>query len=317
MSKLPGRIPFEDVEKFRNWAVPKVNGRVLASAEQEAKKARMANMPKQENETIEEISAEQVTLGPMTADQLAQITEEASREGFNQGYDEGLEKGLATGERQGYEQGKAEALAEWNGRLKNQVEQLAATCAAFTDPLAGQQVRLTNEMLNLSVMLAAQLLNDELSQNPGVYWRWVEQALSHLPTARKGATVYFPPSVVAVLTELQPAQLTHLSIVGDPHLTSGAYRIEVGPAEMVFDAASRLQTWRAAVLPKADLEPGIEEYPIESASFANSEQNPAETAQSHSADCGFEEPSDRQHALEHEVDVDDEVDVDVDDEGTV
>ena len=78
MSKLPGRIPFEDVEKFRNWAVPKVNGQVLASAEREAKKAQMANMPKQEHETVEEISAEQVSLGPMTAEQLAQITDEAT-----------------------------------------------------------------------------------------------------------------------------------------------------------------------------------------------------------------------------------------------
>lgn len=305
MSKLPGRIPFEDVEKFRNWAVPKVNGRVLASAEQEAKKARMANMPKQDNETIEEISAEQVTLGPMTAEQLAQITEEASREGFNQGYDEGLEKGLATGERQGYEQGKAEALAEWSGRLKTQAEQLAATCANFMDPLAQQQERLINEMLNLSVLLAKQLLDDELSQNPGVYWQWVEQALSNLPTARKGASVYFPPEIVSALTQLQPAQLQHLTIVSDPNLTSGTYRIEAGPAEMVFDAASRLQTWRASILPKADLEPVIEEFPIVSASPAGPEQIPAPITQEFKPKSLPNEQPDEDVTTEHPLNFDD------------
>ena len=45
MSKLPGRIPFEDVEKFRNWAVPKVSGQVLASAEREAKRRRWPTCP--------------------------------------------------------------------------------------------------------------------------------------------------------------------------------------------------------------------------------------------------------------------------------
>ena len=39
----------------------------------------MANLPKQDHETVEEIAAEQVSFGPMTAEQLAQITEEASR----------------------------------------------------------------------------------------------------------------------------------------------------------------------------------------------------------------------------------------------
>ncbi|HEY6530435.1 MAG TPA: FliH/SctL family protein [Cellvibrionaceae bacterium] len=196
MSKLPGRIPFEDVEKFRNWAVPKVNGQVLASAEREAKKALMAGMPKQDHETVEEISAEQVSLGPMTADQLAQITDEASREGFNQGYEEGLEKGLVTGERQGIEQGKTQALAEWSAHLKAHAEHLANTCETLLNPVAEQRHRLTNELLNLSVLLAQQLLHEELSQNPAAYWGWVQEALAQLPSGRNDATLFLPTAVV-------------------------------------------------------------------------------------------------------------------------
>lgn len=260
MSKLPGRIPFEDVEKFRNWAVPKVNGQVLASAEREAKKAQMANMPKQEHETVEEISAEQVSLGPMTAEQLAQITDEASREGFNQGYEEGLEKGLATGERQGQEQGKTQALAEWSGRLKAQVEQLAATCEALIDPLGQQHERLTEEMMNLSVLLAEQLLQRELSQNPAAYWGWVQEALAQLPSNRKDASVFLPAEVMSLLQEHQPPQLQHLNLVADSNLPMGAYRIEAGPSQIVFDAAQRLRSWREEVQPKADLAPDLKSY---------------------------------------------------------
>jgi len=260
MSKLPGRIPFEDVEKFRNWAVPKVSGQVLASAEREAKKAQMANLPKQDHETVEEIAAEQVSFGPMTAEQLAQITEEASREGFNQGYEEGLEKGLATGERQGQEQGKTQALAEWSGRLKEQVEQLATTCEALLDPLGQQHQRLTEEMLNLSVLLAEQLLQRELSQNPAAYWGWLQEALAQLPAGRKDASLFLPTEVIDLLRTHQPPQLQQLTLVVDDSLPLGAYRIEAGPSQVVFNAAERLRQWLNEVQPKAELAPELKTY---------------------------------------------------------
>ncbi|HRH76612.1 MAG TPA: FliH/SctL family protein [Cellvibrionaceae bacterium] len=273
MSKLPGRIPFEDVEKFRNWAVPKVSGQVLASAEREAKKAQMANLPKQDHETVEEIAAEQVSFGPMTAEQLAQITEEASREGFNQGYEEGLEKGLATGERQGQEQGKTQALAEWSGRLKEQVEQLATTCEALLDPLGQQHQRLTEEMLNLSVLLAEQLLQRELSQNPAAYWGWLQEALAQLPAGRKDASLFLPTEVIDLLRTHQPPQLQQLTLVADDSLPLGAYRIEAGPSQVVFNAAERLRQWLNEVQPKAELAPELKTYePPQTASAPTSVQ---------------------------------------------
>lgn len=275
MSKLPGRIPFEDVEKFRNWAVPKVSGQVLASAEREAKKAQMANLPKQDHETVEEIAAEQVSFGPMTAEQLAQITEEASREGFNQGYEEGLEKGLATGERQGQEQGKTQALAEWSGRLKDQVEQLAATCEALLDPLGQQHTRLTEEMLNLSVLLAEQLLQRELSQNPAAYWGWIQEALAQLPAGRKDASLFLPAEVVNLLREHQPPQLPHLNLLADNSLPLGAYRLEAGPSQVVFNAGERLRQWRNEAQPKAELNPELKAYAPTPAAI---EQNSVEFA---------------------------------------
>ncbi|MEY4590320.1 MAG: hypothetical protein RL497_2396 [Pseudomonadota bacterium] len=260
MSKLPGRIPFEDVEKFRNWAVPKVNGQVLASAEREAKKAQLAGLPKQDHETIEDISAEQITIGPMTAERLAQMTEEASREGFNQGYDEGLEKGLAAGERQGFEQGKAQAQAEWNAQLKLQAEHLAASCDALLNPLAQQSQRLTSELLNLSVMLAEQLMQQALTQNPALYWHWVQEALAQLPSARQAATLYLPEAVVACLAEHKPAQWQNLSLAGDASLGLGAYRIEAGPSEIVFDAKARLSDWLNQVQAKPGLTPELKSF---------------------------------------------------------
>lgn len=260
MSKLPGRIPFEDIEKFRNWAVPKVSGHVHASAEREAKKALLAGLPKQDHETIEDISDQAVSLGPMTAEQLAQITDEASREGFNQGYDEGLEKGLAAGERQGYEQGKAQALSEWNSQLKAQVDQLASTCEALLNPLAEQQRAITSELLNLAVMLAEQLVHQELSENPAVYWHWVQDALAQMPVGRKGATLYLPESVIAMVAEHKPPQWQNLSLAADTSLSLGAYRIESGPSEVVFDAANRLKQWREQIQPKPELSPALNDY---------------------------------------------------------
>jgi flagellar biosynthesis/type III secretory pathway protein FliH len=161
---------------------------------------------------------------------------------------------------QGYEQGKAQAIAEWNSQLKAQVEQLAASCSALLNPLAEQQQRLTGEMLNLSVMLAEQLINQELSQNPDVYWSWVQEAITHMPSARKDATLYLPESAVDLVAEHKPGKLQNVSLVADASLALGAYRIESGPSELVFDAGARLRQWRKQVQPKAELSPALKNY---------------------------------------------------------
>jgi hypothetical protein len=65
---------------------------------------------------------------------------------------------------------------------------------------------------------------------------------------------------MSLLQEHQPPQLQHLNLVADSNLPMGAYRIEAGPSQIVFDAAQRLRSWREEVQPKADLAPDLKSY---------------------------------------------------------
>ena len=151
-------------------------------------------------------------------------------------------------------------MAEWSGRLKEQVEQLATTCETLLDPLGQQHQRLTEEMLNLSVLLAEQLLQRELSQKSRRLLGLAAEALAQLPAGRKDASLFLPSEVIELLRAHQPPQLQHLALVADDSLPLGAYRIEAGPSQVVFNAAERLRQWLNEVQPKAELAPALKTY---------------------------------------------------------
>lgn len=146
--------------------------------------------------------------GPLTAERLAAIEEQA--------YAEGLERGLAEGRRRG-----ERAVVEQAQRL----EQLLASIAPAT---ALVDETFLTQVGELVLAIAKQFVRRELGRAPGEIVRVVREALAALPVADTTIRISLHPEDAALVSEqLKPESVAHsIRIVEDLTLTRGGARVE-------------------------------------------------------------------------------------------
>ena len=146
--------------------------------------------------------------GPLTAERLAAIEEQA--------YAEGLERGLAEGRRRG-----ETAVVEQARRL----EQLLASIAPAT---ALVDETFMTQVGELVLAIAKQFVRRELARAPGEIVRVVREALAALPVADATIRISLHPEDAALVSEqLKPESVTHsIRIVEDLTMTRGGARVE-------------------------------------------------------------------------------------------
>ena len=146
--------------------------------------------------------------GPLTAERLAAIEEQA--------YAEGLERGLAEGRRRG-----EHAVVEQARRL----EQLLASIAPAT---ALVDETFLTQVGELVLAIAKQFVRRELARAPGEIVRVVREALAALPVADATIRISLHPEDAALVGEhLKPESVAHsIRIVEDLTLTRGGARVE-------------------------------------------------------------------------------------------
>jgi flagellar assembly protein FliH len=114
--KNQNRIAGETIEAMQPWILPPVNdnGRVLSSAEKEARE-RKAALLRKSKESVQTIEMPEPTspLKGMTAQELEKIFSDAEQGGFAKGHAEGFEKGRA----EGYEAGRQQGLKDMRDQL--------------------------------------------------------------------------------------------------------------------------------------------------------------------------------------------------------
>jgi flagellar assembly protein FliH len=157
------------------------------------------------------------TSGPLTAERLAAIEEQA--------YAEGLERGRAEGRRQGERE-----VAEHARRL----EQLLASIPPATALIDDAYVNQTAELV---LAIARQFVRRELSREPGEIVRVVREALAALPVAATTIRISLHPEDAAIVNEhLKPETLAHaIRIVEDLAMSRGGARVETDTS--VVDAS--------------------------------------------------------------------------------
>ena len=137
-SILPNRIPAEAVDQATTWILPPVsdNGRVLSSAEKEARerRERLLRREQEKIETVEMPVQEQVPQVGMTAEEMQAIFDAAEKDGFEQGHKEGFAKGTT----EGYEAGRQQGLKEMRAQLVTEQQRFQALASALLDPIHAQ-----------------------------------------------------------------------------------------------------------------------------------------------------------------------------------
>jgi flagellar assembly protein FliH len=241
-SILPNRIPAEAVDQATTWILPPVsdNGRVLSSAEKEARerRERLLRREQEKIETVEMPVQEQVPQVGMTAEEMQAIFDAAEKDGFEQGHKEGFAKGTI----EGYEAGRQQGLKEMRAQLVTEQQRFQALASALLDPINAQDDDLEQMLLDIICTLTQSVVQREVQTDSSQILALVRNAIAALPVGSKNIRVCLNPDDLAAIETYAAEQQLDWKFFPDEELLPGGCRIETPESRVNFSVSSRLQT---------------------------------------------------------------------------
>jgi flagellar assembly protein FliH len=154
-----------------------------------------------------------------TASQIEEIQRQAREEGFKRGYIEGVQKAARENQR----------LSDLMGLIELQMDEQVA-----------------QELLDLSLDIARQMLHQALKVNPELMLGVVREAIASLPHFNQGAHLVLHPDDAILVRERMGEQLTHSGwkIFEDTRIERGGARIETTNSQI--DASLEVR-WKRVV----------------------------------------------------------------------
>lgn len=194
----------------------------------------------------EEVVEEEPHLTWPTAGELEEIQRQAHEEGYAAGREEGLaagrkeglvagrEEGLAAGRDEGFQagyptgygEGREKSLAEW--------ERIKQLKTALDDALEQFDQHLSEDMLDLALALARQIMRNALKFRPDAILPVIREALNSLPQPVQHPQLALHPEDAALVRTLMEDELAHAHcrIVEDRLVARGGCRIKTDASEL-------------------------------------------------------------------------------------
>ncbi len=142
----------------------------------------------------------------VTAGQLEKLQQQA------------YEEGLALGKRDGVAQGRALA--------QEQARRLEGICNTLSRPLQEMDEQVVNELTELAITVARQIIRRELKTDPGQVMAAVQKSLAELPVASRNIRLYLNPEDVALVREsLAAGEDGNCRLLEDPAIARGGCRV--------------------------------------------------------------------------------------------
>jgi flagellar assembly protein FliH len=235
----PKRIPAEEMKAYKAWKIPLIddNGRVLSSAEKEAKERRAAQL-KRDKETIEDVNLPLTARAGMSAQEMQKIFDDAEKDGFAQGHKEGLEKGRA----EGYEAGQQQGLMEMRQQLVAEQMRFQKLAQALLNPMQEQDGDIEKMLLDIICTLTESVVQREIITDSSQIVSLVKTAVAALPVGSKNLRVCLNPDDLAAVESYAEEQQLEWTFRGDVSLEPGGCRVETAESRVDFSVAQRLQT---------------------------------------------------------------------------
>jgi len=148
--------------------------------------------------------------------EISATHEKAQSEGFEVGYEEGFKQGKEEGQ---------QAAAEEISKLK---QLLLSTLDFLQRPLEESQQEVEQELLELSLGIARQILRREIKADPRHIIGIVREAVKQLPSTHQEISVHLHPDDALILRETLHEHKTqhHWDIIDDPGVLQGDCQIQ-------------------------------------------------------------------------------------------
>ncbi|WP_293935189.1 FliH/SctL family protein [Iodobacter sp.] len=213
----PRVIPREQLSAWEKWELASLNEAEAEVAAELAEVVLEDAISLEEAEANLEAEAEQALESPAeveepatsdmpypTAEEIEAISQQAQSEGF----EAGLEAGRLVAE--------------------DEVNRLRAVLASVESTLQKAEAVLANEVLDLAVVIARQMVREELNDSPERLLPIVREALASMPAARSPSRVFLNPEDLTAISAMLGGEMPSDTwrFLADAHMQSGGCRIE-------------------------------------------------------------------------------------------
>lgn len=186
---------------------------------------------------ISDVSKQVDSDAPLTAREIKAVEDELQRvreQAYQEGFTKGQQDGLASGQQQ----------------TEQIVQTLTTTLNALSTPLQHVDEKLEDELVNLSVSIAKQIVRRELKTDPGQIVAVVKESLSVIPSSAQNVRVYLNPEDAELVRKIIPVNGSDSkwNITDEPVLSRGSCKVETDATIVDATFESRIATIAAEIL---------------------------------------------------------------------
>ncbi len=190
-------------------------------------------------ETYEQLAKQRPPRASTQEEQAPAISEEERHALRNAAKEEGLRLGMEEGHKLGFEDGKQQGKDEY----ASQIAQMKDILNALETRVNEQDLQLDSELSELTASMARRVVQRELQLHPNHILEAVKQGLATLPSQQGHVRLFLHSEDLKNINEnLIDGDSEHSwTLIEDPDINLGSYRIESGSAELSFDLNKRLK----------------------------------------------------------------------------
>lgn len=242
--------PDDDTEELlQQWQTPDLTSEQLkrntrTNALNKTQPVAKAQKPQEE---------EELTLKPLTADDIEQIRQAAYDEGFAEGKDEGFSKGYGEGREQGQQdgftqgqaEGKKQGLADGQEELNSKLTQLSTLLDQLQQPLANVDAMVKQQLLELSLAMAQAVIAVEVKTNQQVVLQALSDAISALPLDASQLLIKLNPQDISTIEQFYGAEALAergWQLRAEPSIGQGGCMVESSRSSVDRTLTQRVQS---------------------------------------------------------------------------
>ncbi len=177
---------------------------------------------------------------PPTVEEIERIQQAARDEGLREGQREGFEKGYGEGLDVGRKQGE--------GEVRRQAEQLRALLASLAEPVAAIDGATEQELAELALALARQVIRRELQAQPGEVVGVIREALGMLPLSAREIRLRLHPDDAVFVRDTLGEPEGRWTIEEDPGVSRGGCVLRTSQSRVDATVEHRIAALAADLL---------------------------------------------------------------------
>ena len=249
--KRPFSPDASTLEQLKEWPSPD-----LSSDMRKSEKTNALNKVRPEpkaSDAAEPAHEEDVSIKPLTAEQMEELRQQAyeagfsegKEDGFAKGYEEGRQQGQEDGVKQGLAEGKKLGFAEGQQQSEQQFQALEQLLDQMQQPLKQLDKQVEQELLALALAMAKAVLQTEVQTNQQVILSALQQAMDALPLRHGKVQIKLHPDDLAIVHQHYSAEALSergWQLLAEPTLSRGGCRLETEQSSVDRTVEQRLAT---------------------------------------------------------------------------